>query len=249
MDDPTPPRGIIAIIRYIDRESGTVTPTHLSGAKEHTVEFISYSEAWPALQLQGLEEADRNDRELHLGLLEDERVVVIDVAANDHRLAATLPGTVLRVPREAMPAIVEGVVHKLRIDPVLLIPVGHWRDVFDAVSFEMAENAPWKAIDQMASVELNTRDPLLLGPGDHHTLRDLVRALLKAGSNDTQGISVAATGTKILIEVLPCGQMIVFAGNPHLGAQVREVIDHAAANGPGTPSPDSEKRAPQRPHS
>jgi len=213
------------------------------------VEFVSYSEAWSALQQQGLEEAERTEHELHLALREHDQVVVIDVAASDHRLAGKLPPTVRQVPRAAIPAIVEVLVHKLRLDPVLLIPVGHWREIFEAVSFGMAENETWKAIDQMASVELNTRDPLLLGPGDHHTMRELLRVLLTDGTKDTQGLSVAATGSSILIEVLPCGQMILFLGNPHMGAQVNEVIDQVAPKGASTPSPEAAKKAPQRRHS
>lgn len=213
------------------------------------MEFVSYTEAWSALEQQGLVEAERTDAELHLGLHDHPQVVVIDVAANDHRLASKLPPEVPRVPRAALPLIVEGIVHKLRLDPILLIPVGQWREVFDAVSNGMAENETWKAIDQMASVELNTRDPLLLGPGDQHTLRELLRVLLSDGSRDTQGLSIAATGSSILIELLPCGQMILFLGNPPMAAQVREVISHAAASGASAPSPDAAKRAPQRRHS
>lgn len=213
------------------------------------MEFVSYSEAWAALQQQGLEEAERTETELHLALRETPQVVVIDVAASDHRLAASLPPEVRRVPRAAIPVIVEGIVHKLGLDPVLVIPVGRWRSVFEAVSTGMAHSEAWKAIDQMASVELNTRDPLMLGPTDHHSLGELLRVLLTDGTKDIQGISVAAPGSSMLIEVLPSGQMIIFLGNAHLAAQAREVIDQAAAKGGSTPSPLSAKKAPQRPHS
>jgi len=217
------------------------------------VEFVSYSEAWAALQQQGLEEAERTDTELHLALRESPHLVVIDIAASDHRLAVSLPPEVSRVPRQAMPAIVEGLAHRLRLDPVLIIPVGRWREVFEAVSSGMAPNETWMAIDQMASVELNTRDPIMLGPVDHMTLRDLLRVILTDGTKDTQGVSVAAPGSSLLIEVLPSGQMILFMGNAHLAVTAREVIDHAVAaataTGDSTPSPDAEKKAPQRRHS
>ncbi|MFO0893979.1 MAG: hypothetical protein U0574_03350 [Phycisphaerales bacterium] len=196
---------------------------------ERTVEFVSYPEAWTALRQQGLEECIRTGTELHLGLRESDDLVVLDVAADDHPLAPQLPPEVRRVPRSCLPTIVESVVHRLRVDPVLLIPVGTWREVFDAVAFGMAENEGWKSVDQSASVELNTRDPLMLGPADFHTMRDLLRVLLADGTRDTQGMSIAATGTQLLIEVLPKGQMIIFLGNAHLGRQVAEVVDQAAA--------------------
>lgn len=212
------------------------------------MEFVSYAEAWPALQQQGLEVADSTAAELHLALRDDDQVVVIDVAAEDHRLAPKLPPTVRKVPRAAMPSIVEGVVHKLRLDPVLLIPVGHWREIFEAVSFGMAENEVWKAVDQMASVELNTRDPILLGAGDHHTMGELLRVILADGTKDTQGLSIATTGTSILMELLPSGQMILFLGNPHMAAQVNEVIDQAVS-GASASAPVASKKAPHRRHS
>ncbi|MBM4112284.1 MAG: hypothetical protein FJ253_02745 [Phycisphaerae bacterium] len=212
------------------------------------MEFVSYAEAWPALRQQGLEEAERTDAELHLALRETEQVAVIDVATTDHRSAAKLPPEVRRVPRQSIPLIVEAIVHRLRLDPVVLIPVGRWREVFDAVAFGMAENEVWKAVDQMASVELNTRDPILLGPGDHHTLRELLRVLLADGTKDSQGLSIAASGTSILIELLPCGQMILFMGNPAMAVQVGDVIDQAGRSD-STAAPDSAKQAPQRRHS
>lgn len=212
------------------------------------MEFVSYAEAWPALAQLGLEEAESTDSELHLALRDDDQLVVIDVAADDHRLASKLPPEVRKVPRAAMPSIIEGIVHKLRLDPLLLIPVGRWREIFEVVSFGMAENEVWKAVDQMASVELNTRDPLLLGPGDHHTMCDLLRVLLADGTKDSQGLSIAATGTRILMELLPSGQMILFLGNPHMASQVTEVLDHAAS-GASASAPDASKKAPQRKHS
>lgn len=217
-------------------------------SRRPAVEFVSYADAWPALRQQGLEEAERTQSELHLSLRDTDQLAVIDVAAADHPNAAKLPPEVRRIPRACIPQAIEAIVHKLRLDPVVLIPVGCWREVFAAVAFGMAENEEWKAVDQMASVEFNTRDPILLGPAEHHTLRDLLRVLLADGTKDSQGISIAATGTSILIEVLPSGQMILFMGNPHLAAQVGEVIDHAAKND-STPAPDSAKQAPQRRHS
>ena len=38
------------------------------------MEFVSYSEAWAALQQQGLEEAERTETELHLALRETPQV-------------------------------------------------------------------------------------------------------------------------------------------------------------------------------
>jgi len=111
----------------------------------------------------------------------------------------------------------------------VVIPVGRWRDVFDAVATPMSTHEQWRAIDAAAMVELNTRDPLLFGPEHHHLLRDLVDAVVEAGDGASQSISVVAIGVRVVIEVIPGGQLIVLAGDEHLAVPVRGVIDHHSA--------------------
>ena len=52
-----------------------------------------------------------------------------------------LPAGIRRVPRAEIAPIVEGIVHKLRLPEVVAIPVGRWRDVFDAVPPVLKEAA------------------------------------------------------------------------------------------------------------
>ena len=109
--------------------------------------------------------------------------------------------------------------------PTRHVAVGTWRRVFEAVAKPMSVHEQWRAIDAAATVELNTRDPLVFGPAHHHLLRDLVNAVIEGEAPD-QGISVVALGVRVVIEVSPGGQLIVFAGDEHLAAPVRGVIEH-----------------------
>ncbi len=198
------------------------------GAQETVVEFVENNLTWNRLRKQGVVEADDNDAELHLDLDESSPVVALDVAATDHPQAGALPDAVLRVPRKEFGTIVEGVLHKLRITESVVIPVGRWRRVFEAVAQPMSHHTQWNQIDSAATVELNTRDPLLVLQSHHHLLRDLVNSVVTTGTQSDQGLSVAAIGVRLLIEVLPNGQMIIFAGDAALAKHVRTVVDQAA---------------------
>jgi hypothetical protein len=172
-------------------------------------------------------EAERTDAVLRVALEETPGAEVVEVAADDHAHAAQLPSDVVRLPRDRMAELVERIVHKMHLTRVCVIPVGKWRQVFEAVAEGMAQNAKWRAVDSAANVELNTRDPLVVQPADHHTLRDLV-AVLKHGTHPTHGIAVAALGTPLVIEAMPAGELAVYAGKASIAAEVRHLLEQVA---------------------
>lgn len=190
------------------------------------MDFAEHPSTWSRLRAQGVVSSESPGSGLHVDLDESTEVVAIDVAADDHPQAATLDAAIRRVPRSEFGPIVEGMVHKLRLPETAVIPVGRWRDVFEAVAGPMSVHPQWAEVDAAATVKLNTRDPLIFGPGNHHLLRDLVAAVATSGTRPAQGISVVAIGVRLVVEVLPCGQMIVLAGDEQLAHPVRAVIDH-----------------------
>jgi hypothetical protein len=189
------------------------------------VEFADHTPTWTRLRAQGVLSAEDPAGELRIDLDESTPVVTFDVAAHDHPEARTLPAGIVRVARAEIGPIVEGIVHKLKLPETAVIPVGTWRRVFETVAKPMSVHGQWRAIDAAATVELNTRDPLVFGPEHHHLLRDLVTAVIE-GERPDQGVSVVALGVRVVIEVSPGGQLIVFAGDEHLAAPVRSVIEH-----------------------
>jgi hypothetical protein len=190
------------------------------------VHFTEHATTWTRLKAQGVVATEGPADELHLDFDDSATVVAFDVAAEDHAKAARLPAAIRRVARREIGPIVEGVVHKLKLPEVVAIPVGRWREVFDAVAQPMSTHAQWREIDAAAMVELNTRDPLKFGPEHHHMLRDLVDAVVAEGQAPAQGITIVALGVRLLLEVLPAGQLIILAGDDHLAAPIRAVIDH-----------------------
>lgn len=201
------------------------------------MEFVEHDLVWQRLRKQGVVECEPPAAELHLDLDASTDAADLDVAAVDHPAAASLGGGVLRIPRAEFGAVVEGILHKLRIAEFAVVPVGLWRQVFEVVAEPMCRHEQWRDIDSAATVELNTRDPLVASAAHLHLVRDLVDSVATRGTYPTQGLTIAALGVRLLIEVLPAGQMIVIAGDRALAAVAGTVVSHHAAPGaPATPT-------------
>ena len=87
----------------------------------------------------------------------------------------------------------------------------------------LAENEQWMAIDSEATIELNTRDPLVCEPRDLHLLRAVVECLLMHSETLGQGMSIAAVQSPLLVEVEPAGGILLTIGNEGLADEVRAV--------------------------
>lgn len=131
----------------------------------------------------------------------------------------------LEVPREKAGEVLEHILHKLHLAPLLVLPIAKWRPVFDLVTPALTENEQWISIDSEASIEMNTRDPLVCEPRDLHLLRAVIEVILRDGEEMAQGISIAATQAPVLVEVEPAGGILLTIGNEGLADEVRAVAD------------------------
>ena len=190
------------------------------------MEFIDLDEAWADLRRQGVVKVVDSPKELRLEL-DGDAAVVMDIATEDHPEVGDLPATIRRVPRGAVANFVEAIVHKMHLQQTYAIPVGRWREIFDAVSDGMASNAAWREVDTSASIEMNTRDPLVFGPANAHTLRDLVKTLLHTAKDSNHGLTLCSDGAPLVLEIMPRGEMVVFAGHGSLAKQCEELLAHA----------------------
>jgi hypothetical protein len=190
------------------------------------VEFIDLDEAWADLRRQGVVKVVDSPKELRLEL-DGDAAVVMDIATEDHPEVGDLPKSIRRVPRGAVANFVEAIVHKMHLQQTYAIPVGRWREIFDAVSDGMAGNAAWREVDTSASIEMNKRDPLVFGPANAHTLRDLVKTLLHTAKDSNHGLTLCSDGAPLVLEIMPRGEMVVFAGHGSLAKQCEELLAHA----------------------
>lgn len=136
----------------------------------------------------------------------------------------------LEVPRKKAGEVLEHILHKLHLAPLLILPIAKWRPVFDLVTPVLAENEQWISIDSEASIEMNTRDPLVCEPRDLHLLRAVVEVVLREGEELAQGISIAATQAPVLVEVEPAGGILLTIGNEGLADEVRAVAGAFSAD-------------------
>jgi hypothetical protein len=131
---------------------------------------------------------------------------------------------VITLAADALADAVDGILHRMHLSQLLLIPVGKWRKIFDAVAFSLAENETWQEVDTTATVELNTRDPLLCEPADFQTVSALLRALLSDGETADQGLMITSTAAPFLVEIIPTGAVKVSFGNQVLADEATDAI-------------------------
>lgn len=192
------------------------------------MEFVRYDEAMEVLSELGVVETHMSDERLQLELADSAEVVHLHVTSALDGMTPTQAARDgderLIVESERMPDVIEHLIHKLGLMQVLVIPIGKWRRVFDAVAFSMAENVHWQEIDATATVSLNTRDPLLCEPGDLHTLRDLIAAILTDAAEPDQGIMITSTNSAVMVELHPDGSARLSVGNPVLADEITKTF-------------------------
>lgn len=197
--------------------------------KETPLEFLQFDRAWQTLTseevvtLSGEPPADLDILQIDY---DERRKAHRTTFANqpDHEIDVADAET-LSVPREKAGEVLEHILHKLHLAPLLILPIGKWRPVFDLITNALTENEQWMTIDAEASIQLNTRDPLLCEPRDLHLLREMVNVVLRDGEELQQGFSIAAVQSPILVEIAPAGGILLTIGNEGLADEVRAVAN------------------------
>ena len=188
------------------------------------MEFVSPEEVADLLDEYGIQSVADGAECVRLQMVDGEGVVHVHLTTKDTSCKPRNGATLVRVEQARLPKVVEHVIHLLDLHQVLLIPVGKWRKVFDAVAFSLANNEHWQEVDASATVELNSRDPLLCEPGDFHTLIALITALLENAESPDQGLNFIATGSPVLVELVPDGAVRLSLGSQVLADEVAEAF-------------------------
>lgn len=188
------------------------------------MEFVAYDEALDLLGEQGIREVRDGNDHVGLELSGGADVVHLHLASSESTCAPHEGANVVSVERDRLPGAVEHIIHKLHLSQVLLIPIGKWRKVFDAVAFSLADNEDWQAVDTAATVALNTRDPLLCEPADFHTISALIKALLADAESPDQGLMITTPAAPFMVELVPEGAIRISVGNPVLADEVAETF-------------------------
>jgi hypothetical protein len=187
------------------------------------VEFVQESDVKDLFDDYGIEPQESEGELVRLVMASDE-AVRMHVTTPDADVTPDNGAQVITVDAERLPTAVEGIIHKLHLNQVLLIPVSKWRSVFDAVAFSLAENEDWQEIDATATVELNGRDPLLCEPGDFQTVVALMRALLQDAENPDQALMLTTPTAPLLVEIVPDGAIRISLGNQAMADEISETL-------------------------
>ncbi len=200
----------------------SLTTSYWTGS--NSVEFVDHGETIEALKEQGLREVPDGENRIGLALDDSDSVVHLHLLYGESTCTPHEGADVVQVEKDQLPDALEHVFHKLHLSQMILMPVGKWRKVFDAVAFSLADNEEWQAVDTAATVVLNTRDPLVVGPGDFHTINALIKALLKDAEHPDQGLLITTTMAPLLVEIVPDAAIRVSIGNPVLADEVVETF-------------------------
>ena len=184
------------------------------------MEFVARDDVLGLLGELGVREVVETDEYAYLELTGNEDIVHLHLASSGSSTPPREGVSVVTVDADRMLHAVELIIHKLRLSQIILFPVAKWRNIFDAVAFSLAENEEWQAVDTAATVELNSRDPLLCEPGDFHTLNALIEALFRDGEGTEQGLLITTTATPLVVHLVPDGTMLISVGNAVLADEV-----------------------------
>ena len=187
------------------------------------MEFISVDEVNELLEQHGIERQAQDDDHAFLRM-EGESTPQRHLAVQGCDVERLVGAEVVEFSADDMPEVIENILHKLHHNQLILFPVGRWRSIFDVVAFSMAENEEWQRVDAAATVELNTRDPLLCDAGDLNLVCELVKALFHDSESPDQGLFLITAGIPLVMEVVPNGGVRLSFGTEAVAGEVSEAI-------------------------
>ena len=115
------------------------------------MEFVSKAEVTDVLDDLGCEEQPDGEERVYLSMQDHEGAVHLHLVSSESASTAREGAKVLQIDAESLPGLIEQIIHRLNLSDILLIPVGKWRKVFDAVAFSLAANEEWQAFDTAAT--------------------------------------------------------------------------------------------------
>lgn len=188
------------------------------------MEFVPESEVMGLLADHGITPEPQKDDWVYLHMADSGDVARVHLATANTTATPDDGARVITVQPDRLASAVDELIHELRLSQVLLIPVSRWRHIFDAVAFSLADNEDWQEFETTATVELNTRDPLLCEPGDYQMIIALIRTLLSDADRPEQGLMLATTAAPLLVEVIPDGAIRISFGNQVLADEVADAL-------------------------
>lgn len=177
------------------------------------------------LRSHGISQSSEDEEHVYFRMTDDAASLHRHLSTSDCTIEPRAGAELVEIAGDDVQGVVERILHKLHHNQIILIPVGKWRSIFDAVAFSLAGNDEWQVIDAAATVELNSRDPLLSDTGDLHLLCSLLKALMQDSETPDQGLTVITAGVPIAMEIVPSGGIRMSFGNKAVAEEIAEACN------------------------
>lgn len=191
------------------------------------MEFVKDIELADLYRELGITEDAQGEECIYLRMMDSDERAEYHLTSGANSVAPANGARVVTAKLDTLAGTIEHVIYRLHLAQIVLVPVGKWRNVFDAIAFSMASNEDWQEIDAAATVELNTRDPLLCDASDFPLLIELVNALLNDAESPEQGLYMLTGGVPLLIEVIPNGAVNISIGSPQVADEIDDIVSPA----------------------
>ena len=114
---------------------GGIPPKH----GEHQVEFISMGEIAELLRSHGIAQSSQDEEHVYYRMTDDAAVLHRQLSTPDSQIEPLEGAEMVEVANDRMAEVTDAILHKLHHNQIILIPVGKWRSIFDAVAFSLAK--------------------------------------------------------------------------------------------------------------
>ncbi len=178
------------------------------------MEFVEYGEILPNLQKHGLVEVSDDAGLIRLEMDPSPKLATMHVASPESTTPPYPDVRVVTRGREELAEILEGILNKLHLTEVLVIPVSTWRAILDCVAYDLAADEEWQEMDATSALHQNTRNALAVTWGETRVLVDMTRALLKNGDSARQDFVITSDFCPLLIEVFADGAFCITYSEP-----------------------------------
>jgi hypothetical protein len=187
------------------------------------MEFLSYTDVrarFEGLFMVEKEEGDHLRLSLNMPDGATPRVVFASPGEGDEPDDATR--SVDRDESELV-GCVDGVLHRLHLSEVGMIPVATWRHVLDLAAFELATDERWADFEAEASMHMNGRDALMFRSAEYPILTKIIGAVMENGESRDHAMILFSLDTPFVIEIRPEGGLTVWCANDSIADEVAQV--------------------------
>lgn len=131
---------------------------------------------------------------------------------------------VVSADADALPSLIDSIIHKEHLNEVALFPATEWRPIVDQVAFDLAGDEHWNDIDAEAALHLHSRDPLLVESKHIRLVKKIAASVLAGGTPGAHDFSIVALGAPLVMNFEQRGRLTVWCSNDAMADVVARLV-------------------------